>query len=286
MRHKLAMLAHDELPPKLLELLVEVQEEAVQGVASAPQLSATEEAQREDVVGEWLEEHGVSGSWELAPIFVAAGTSTEFLDRVASRSPADLLESGIRWLSYTLETELLLGEITDSVSRISSLVSAAKQYSNMDRAPHERVDIHEGLKSTLVMLGSKLDGIDVVKEFDRTLPPVPVYAGELNQVWTNLIDNAVQAMNGSGRLTLRTSRDRDFVRIEIGDSGPGIPAEIRQRIFEPFFTTKPIGQGTGLGLDISYRIVVARHGGELTVESEPGDTRFIVCLPLTERPSE
>jgi signal transduction histidine kinase len=172
------------------------------------------------------------------------------------------------------------------VTRISSLVSAAKQYSNMDRAPHERVDIHEGLKSTLVMLGSKLDGIEVVKDFDRTLPPVPVYAGELNQVWTNLIDNAVQAMNGSGRLTLRTSRDRDFVRIEIGDSGPGIPAELRQRIFEPFFTTKPIGQGTGLGLDISYRIVVARHGGELTVESEPGDTRFIVCLPLTERPSD
>ena len=286
MRTKLAMLAHDELPPKLLELLVDVQEEAVKGVATAPQLSATEEAQAEDVVGEWLEERGVSGAWELAPIFVAAGTSTEFLDRVASRSPADLLEGGIRWLAYTLETELLLGEITDSVTRISSLVSAAKQYSNMDRGPHERVDIHEGLKSTLVMLGTKLNGIEVVKDFDRTLPPVPVYAGELNQVWTNLIDNAVQAMNGSGRLTLRTSRDRDFVRVEIGDTGPGIPAELRQRIFEPFFTTKPIGQGTGLGLDISYRIVVARHGGELTVESEPGDTRFIVCLPLTERPSD
>jgi signal transduction histidine kinase len=286
MRQKLAMLAHDELPPKLLELLVDVQEEAVNGVATAPQLSATEEAQREDVVGEWLDERGISGAWELAPIFVAAGTSTEFLDRVASRSPADLLEGGIRWLAYTLETELLLGEITDSVTRISSLVSAAKQYSNMDRAPHERVDIHEGIKSTLVMLGSKLDGIEVVKDFDRTLPPVPVYAGELNQVWTNLIDNAVQAMQGSGRLTLRTSRDREFVRIEIGDNGPGIPPELRQRIFEPFFTTKPIGQGTGLGLDISYRIVVARHGGDLTVESEPGNTRFIVCLPLTERPSD
>jgi signal transduction histidine kinase len=286
MRTKLAMLAHDELPPKLLELLVDVQEEAVKGVATAPQLSATEEAQREDEVGEWLDEHGINGSWELAPIFVAAGTSTDFLDQLVSRSPADLLEGGIRWLAYTLETELLLGEITDSVTRISSLVSAAKEYSNMDRAPHERVDIHDGIKSTLVMLGRKLDGIEVVKDFDRTLPPVPVYAGEINQVWTNLIDNAVQAMNGSGRLTLRTSRDREFVRIEIGDTGPGIPAEIRQRIFEPFFTTKPIGQGTGLGLDISYRIVVGRHGGELTVESEPGDTRFIVCLPFTERPSD
>ncbi len=125
----------------------------------------------------------------------------------------------------------------------------------------------------------------MVKDLDRTLPPVPVYGGELNQVWTNLIDNAVQAMDGEGTLTIRTSRDGDYVRVEIGDTGPGIAPELRQRIFEPFFTTKPVGQGTGLGLDISYRIVVARHGGDLTVESEPGDTRFIVRLPLTERPS-
>jgi signal transduction histidine kinase len=138
------------------------------------------------------------------------------------------------------------------------------------------------------MLAAKLDGIEVVKDFDRTLPQVPVYAGELNQVWTNIIDNAVQAMAGQSepqRLTIRTSRDGDMVRVEIGDTGPGIPPEIRQRIFEPFFTTKPVGTGTGLGLDISYRIVVARHGGDLTVESQPGDTRFIVRLPLTERPS-
>ena len=113
---------------------------------------------------------------------------------------------------------------------------------------------------------------------------MPVYGGELNQVWTNLIDNAVQAMDGAGTLTIRTSLDGDYVRVEIGDTGPGIPPELRQRIFEPFFTTKPVGEGTGLGLDISYRIVVARHGGDLTVESEPGDTRFIVRLPLTERP--
>jgi signal transduction histidine kinase len=138
------------------------------------------------------------------------------------------------------------------------------------------------------MLAGKLEGIEVVKDFDRTLPLVPVYAGELNQVWTNIIDNAVQAMAGQSepqRLTIRTSRDGDMVRVEIGDTGPGIPPEIRQRIFEPFFTTKPVGTGTGLGLDISYRIVVARHGGDLSVESEPGDTRFIVRLPLTERPN-
>ena len=134
------------------------------------------------------------------------------------------------------------------------------------------------------MMAGKFKDITVVKELDRSLPPVPIFGAALNQVWTNLIDNAVQAMNGHGTLTIRTSLDGDYARVEIGDTGPGIPAELRQRIFEPFFTTKPVGQGTGLGLDISYRIVVERHGGDLRVESQPGDTRFIVRLPLTERP--
>jgi signal transduction histidine kinase len=285
MRHKLAMLAHDEIDPRLLELLVDVQEEAVAAVAKAPTLSPMEESEREDELTDWLAEHGVREGWEIAPVLVSAGTSTEFLDRVAAGAPTDMLEGALRWLTYTLEAELLLQEITDSVTRISTLVAAAKQYSHMDRMPFERADVHEGLKSTLAMLMGKLDGISVVKDFDRSLPTIPVYSGELNQVWTNLIDNAVQAMTGSGTLTLRTSRDGDFVRVEIGDTGPGVPPQIRQRIFEPFFTTKPVGQGTGLGLDISYRIVVGRHGGDLTVESEPGDTRFVVRLPLTERPT-
>jgi signal transduction histidine kinase len=283
MRHKLAMLAKEELDPHLLVLLVDVQEEAVGAVAEAPKLTALEESSREDELNDWLDEHEVPNGWELAPIFVGAGTTTEFLDEVADAVPAAMLEGAVRWLGYALETELLMNEITDSVTRISSLVAAAKRYSNMDRAPHERVDIHLGLKSTLVMLASKLEGIKVVKDFDHSLPKVPVYAGELNQVWTNLIDNAVQAMEGHGTLTLRTSMDGDRVRVEIGDTGPGVPEKLRQRIFEPFFTTKPVGQGTGLGLDISYRIVVGRHGGDLTVESRPGDTRFIVRLPLTER---
>jgi signal transduction histidine kinase len=283
MRHKLAMLAKEELDPQLLELLVDVQEEAVQAVVEAPKLTALEESEREDALNDWLDDHQVPNGWELAPIFVGAGTTPEFLDKVADAAPRATLESALRWLAYTLETELLMNEITDSVTRISKLVAAAKQYSNMDRAPHERVDIHAGLKSTLIMLAGKLEGIKVVKDFDHSLPKVPVYAGELNQVWTNLIDNAVQAMNGHGTLTLRTSMDGDRMRVEIGDTGPGVPEKLRLRIFEPFFTTKPVGQGTGLGLDIAYRIVVGRHGGDLTVESHPGDTRFIVRLPLTER---
>ena len=285
MRHKLAMLAHDEIDPRMLELLVDVQEEAVAAVSKAPELSPLEESEREDELTDWLDEHRVRDGWELAPVLVAAGVSTGFLDRVAAGARPDMLDGAVRWLTYTLETELLLQEITDSVTRISTLVSAAKQYSHMDRMPFERANVHEGLKSTLAMLMGKLEGITVVKDFDRSLPPIPLYAGELNQVWTNLIDNAVQAMDGSGTLTLRTSLDGEYVRVEIGDTGPGVPPEIRQRIFEPFFTTKPVGQGSGLGLDISYRIVVARHGGDLTVHSTPGETTFVVRLPLTERPA-
>jgi signal transduction histidine kinase len=283
MRRKLAMLAHHELDPKLLELFVDVQEEAVQAAALAPSLSAVEESEREDELIAWLDEHDISGSWDLAPIFAAGGTTIDFLDKITTGAGHDVIDNGLHWLGYTVETELLLAEITDSVTRISTLVSAAKQYSHLDRAPFERVDIHEGLKSTLLMLGSKLDGIEVVKDFDPALPKVPVYAGELNQVWTNIIDNAVQAMDGHGTLTVRTRLEGECARVEIGDTGPGIPADLRRRIFEPFFTTKPVGQGTGLGLDISYRIVVTRHGGDLTVESVPGDTRFIVRLPLSER---
>jgi signal transduction histidine kinase len=175
-----------------------------------------------------------------------------------------------------------MNEIEDATTRISTLVGAAKQYSQMDRGPYQVIDVHELLKSTLIMLSSKFGpGITVVKNFDRTLPAVPVFAAELNQVWTNLIDNAVQAMDGQGTLTVTTRRVDDLMEVEIADTGPGIPADVQSRVFEPFFTTKPVGQGTGLGLDISWRIVVNRHHGDLSVESRPGDTRFRVRIPLT-----
>ena len=178
-----------------------------------------------------------------------------------------------------------MNEIEDSTTRVSTLVGAAKQYSQLDRAPYQVVDLHELLDSTLLMLSGKMPpGITVVKEYDRSLPQIPAYAAELNQVWTNLIDNAVSAMGQTGVLTVRTGldRDRDRVVVDIGDTGPGVPPEIRDRIFEPFFTTKPVGQGTGLGLDISWRIVVNKHHGAIAVESVPGDTRFRVWLPASE----
>jgi signal transduction histidine kinase len=192
-----------------------------------------------------------------------------------------MLDGAVRWLNYSLETELLMNEIEDSTTRISTLVNAAKQYSQMDRAPFQVLDVHELLDSTLIMLSRKIGDIKVVKEYDRALPDIPVYGAELNQVWTNLIDNALQSMDGDGTLTIRTSRfNEDSIRVDIADTGPGIPADIVPRIFEPFFTTKPVGQGTGLGLDISWRIVVNKHHGDLSVHSEPGDTVFTVRLPL------
>jgi signal transduction histidine kinase len=195
-----------------------------------------------------------------------------------------ILEGAVRWLYYTIDTELMMTEIEDATTRISTLVTAAKQYSQLDRAPYQVVDVHELLNSTLLMLNRKIgDGITVVKEYDKSLPRVPVYAAELNQVWTNLIDNAVDAMAGHGTLTISTARDDDRLLVQIRDTGPGVPADVRDRIFEPFFTTKPVGSGTGLGLDISWRIVVNKHHGDLSVESVPGDTRFSVRIPFVPR---
>jgi signal transduction histidine kinase len=283
MRHKLAMLSEGELDGEVLRSLTELQEEFVSRVGAAGELSALDRSDREDVLGEWLDEHEVTQPWELAGVFVAAGLDDDDLDRVAAAVAPTFLEPALRWLAYTVETETLLVEIAESTGRISSLVDAAKQYSQMDRTPHQETDLHAGLDATLVMLGAKIGpGITVVKEYDRSLPGVPAYAGELNQVWTNLVHNALDAMAGEGTLTLRTFRDGDYAVVEVGDTGPGIPAELRHRVFEPFFTTKPVGQGTGLGLDVSWRIVVKRHGGDLRVISTPGDTRFQVRLPLDE----
>ncbi|MGY1624518.1 ATP-binding protein [Geodermatophilus sp. SYSU D00965] len=285
MRHKLALLSTGKLDAAVLRALTDLQEELVARVGSAAELGALERADREDELGDWFDEHGIGGAWELAGVFVPAGLGPADLDRVADAVEPAALESAVRWLAYTVETETLIGEITDSTGRISALVDAARQYSQLDRAPHQPTDLHAGLDATLVMLSAKIPpGVTVVKDYDRSLPLVPAYAGELNQVWTNLVVNALDAMAGEGTLTLRTGRDGDCALVEVADTGPGIPEDLRRRVFEPFFTTKPVGQGTGLGLDVSYRIVVTRHGGDLRVQSRPGDTRFQVLLPLAEVP--
>jgi signal transduction histidine kinase len=281
MRHKLALIAGGKYDRATMETLVRLQEDAVEHVAKAPTLNPIEASDREEQLGEWFEARGIEGGWDLAPTFVQAGLDEDFLQRVVATVDESTLEGAIRWLNYTVETELLMDEIQDSTTRISTLVAAAKQYSQMDRAPYQVIDVHELLSSTLLMMGRKIGkNITVVKDYDRSLPAIPAYAAELNQVWTNLIDNAVSAMDGSGTLTVRTARDEDFLLVEIGDTGPGVPADALPRIFEPFFTTKPFGEGTGLGLDISWRIIVNKHHGDIRVESKPGDTRFQVRLPF------
>ncbi|WP_330341758.1 ATP-binding protein [Streptomyces sp. NBC_00557] len=291
MRRKLAVISEGPFSRDALASLIEVQERTAERVAKAPVLTPLEAADREDLLTDWLEDHGIGQAWQLAPTFVQAGLDVDWLEQVAAAVDPEILPGAVGWLNYTIETELLMNEIEDSTTRISHLVDAAKQYSQLDRAPYRVVDVHELLDSTLLMLSGKIGaGIKVVKEYDRTLPPVPAYPAELNQVWTNLVDNAVSAINGaggSGTLTVRTALDHERLLVEFRDTGPGVPPEIKDRIFDPFFTTKPVGEGTGLGLDISWRIVVNKHHGSLRVDSVPGDTRFQVLLPLTaEAPEE
>jgi signal transduction histidine kinase len=286
-RRKLVHLATADVDPKALVALTDLQEVAVEKMAKAEKLSPVEVSEAEDEISAWLDDHGIDDAWDLAPTLVAAGVDSEWLDEVAETVPV-LLADGLHWVTYALEIEQLMGEIEDSTSRISHLVAAAKQYSQLDRAAHQDIDVRDGLKSTLVMLSHKINergNITVVKDFDPSLPTIPAHPAELNQVWTNLIDNAIYAMPDGGTLTVRTAREDGWVLVEICDTGVGIPAEMQQKIFEPFFTTKPVGQGTGLGLDISYRVITQRHGGDLRVVSHPGDTRFQVRLPLTEPPS-
>ncbi|WP_031016794.1 ATP-binding protein [Streptomyces sp. NRRL S-1314] len=290
MRRKLKVISEGAYDRETLAGLIEIQERTAEKVAKAPVLSPLEASDREDLLADWLDDHGVTEGWRIAPTFVQAGLDTDWLEQVAAAVDEETLPGAVGWLNYTVETELLMDEIQDSAARISHLVDAAKQYSQLDRAPFQVADVHELLDSTLLMLSGKLgQGIRVVKEYDRTLPRVPAYPAELNQVWTNLVDNAVAAMReagGEGTLTVRTARHDDRLLVEFGDTGPGIPAEIRDRVFDPFFTTKPVGEGTGLGLDISWRIVVNKHHGALRFESEPGDTRFQVLLPLTAPASD
>ena len=287
MRGKLGLLSKGRYQRATFESLIRLQEGAVEKVAKAPKLDPLATSDAEDALSDWLEANGIGDGWRVAPTFVQAGLATDWLEEVKATVGEEALEPAVRWLNYTIETELLMTEIEDATERISTLVGAAKQYSQLDRTPFQVVDVHDLLDSTLMMLNAKITqaGITVKKDYDRTLPKIPAYAGELNQVWTNLIDNAVDAMAGSPdrTLTVRTAAEEgSCVLIEFGDSGPGIPAALQHRIFEPFFTTKAVGHGTGLGLDISWRIVVNKHHGDLRVTSMPGDTRFQVLLPVTQ----
>ncbi|MFI7424576.1 ATP-binding protein [Nonomuraea sp. NPDC049684] len=282
-RIQLAQLAEAGIPPEKLRTLIEAQEACTSNLGNQPQRSPLEISDAEDALGEALEDVGVEDAWELAPALVNAGFTAEYLQKIRGKVGEEHTPAALHWLAEAIEISQMLNEVTEATERITSLIRSAKQYSQMDRAPFQLIDVHDLLDSTIAIFRGKIaPGVSVVTDYDRTLPLIPCYAGELNQVWTNLIHNALDAMGDEGTLTVRTAHDEDEAIVEIGDTGPGVPEAIKDRIFEPFFTTKSVGEGTGLGLDISYRIVAGRHGGEIKVRSVPGETWFEVRLPLRE----
>jgi signal transduction histidine kinase len=240
-------------------------------------------ADQEIALSSWLARHGVERDWLISPPLAAAGVDLAWCERAASVLGEAALEPGLEWVASTYSASTLLAEVKESTRRISDLVAAVRSYSQTDRASIQRIDVTDGLESTLVMLGHKLrDGIEIVRDYGSGVPRIDAFAGELNQVWTNLIDNAVDAMDGTGTLRVATRADGNNVVIEIGDTGAGLTPQVAARAFEAFYTTKDVGKGTGLGLDIARRIVVERHGGTITITSHPGDTTLQVALPVNQ----
>jgi signal transduction histidine kinase len=264
-----------------LEGIVGLKRALVEGLATTRELTPVARADLEEAVGTWLQARGIDGAWMLAPELIAL--TIDQLDSLARTLERGGLEDALAWVGNAAAAQELIETVHASASSMSELVNAVKTYSHMDRAPEQEADVHEGLESTLRILAHRFkQGTALERAYDRGIPRVWTLVGELNQVWTNLIDNAIDAAGPVGKVIVRTRRDGDRVRVEICDNGPGIPDALRPRIFEPFFTTKPVGRGTGLGLDMARRIVVERCSGEIGFSSVPGDTRFWVSLPTSE----
>jgi signal transduction histidine kinase len=264
--------------------LVALQQQATAQAASASALDALDAADAEDELLEQMQGMGVGEPWRLAEPLASAGVDRHWLERVAQLAgPAS--DAALHWVAASLTAGRLSAELCESTERMSSLVGAVKSYAYMDRGALVEVDLHEGLETTLTVLSYKLKHttIALVRDYDRALPKLTVRGSELNQVWTNLLDNAIDALGEQGTITITTRADGDCAVVEIADDGPGIPEDLAGRIFDPFFTTKDVGQGTGLGLATARRIVVERHDGSLTLESKPGHTVFRVRLPFTQK---
>ncbi|MFC2029396.1 sensor histidine kinase [Chloroflexota bacterium] len=276
-----------DLKDEQLESLLVLDELARERAKQPVDMDSLARSDREYELEIWLDEQSVENAWEIAPALVNLGYGRdELATLLAEFAPTQFL-AVVNWLNDTYISYSLLEEIGQGTGRITELVRALKGYSYLDQAPIQTVDIHAGLDSTLVILRSKLrSGVTVHREYADDLPQIQAFGSELNQVWTNIIDNAIDAMNGSGEITLRTRYDDQWAIVEIEDNGPGIPDAILPTLFDPFSTTKPPGQGTGLGLNISHNIVVQKHQGRIDVFSEPGQTRFEVRIPIDCSPSE
>jgi len=276
--HRMESTAFSESQADWLDTFMQ---DASQRFSSPLKFDALERIELVDQLQAWLEANGIASAWEFAPAMVNFGWSVEELGRLKVNVCFDL---AIEWLGIGCMTLGLLQDVQQATGRVSQIVQAMKSYTYLDQAPLLEVDVHEGLENTLVIMQHKLkQGVTIKREYSSGLPRIEAYASELNQVWTNIIDNAVDAMNGKGRIILRTYEEDHHVVVEIVDDGPGIPEEIQSRIYEPFFTTKPPGKGTGLGLHISHDIIANRHHGQLLVESKPGETKFKAVLPIQMR---
>ena len=278
----LRRLAEGEVSAAQFSALDELRLELGSGTAAPDPVDLADD---ENLISDWLADHGVTQDWLIAPPLAAAGAGVEWCERAADVL-GDALEPGLEWVASTLSAATLLGEVKESTRRITELVAAVRSYSQMDRGSIQTIDVTEGIESTLVMLGHKLrDGVEVIREYGADVPQIDAFAGELNQVWTNLIDNAVDAMDGAGTLQIMTRTDGDRIVVEFTDTGRGMPTEVAARVFEPFYTTKDVGKGTGLGLDIAQRIVAEHHGGTITITSRPGRTTLQVRLPRQPVPA-
>jgi signal transduction histidine kinase len=248
--------------------------------------NALELSDREEQILEWLENYGVNDAWKMAAPLAMGDIQIKQLDHLMERwrdNPTELRDLGLRWLALSFDVMSMISSGLRGAERIAELVKSMKSYSYLDQGTQQLVDIHDGIEDTLRLFSHRLkQGIEVHRSYQQPIAQIHAYGSELNQVWTNLIDNAIDAMEGKGVLQIITSEHPNFVHVEIIDSGSGIPPEIRSRIFESFYTTKPVGKGTGLGLDITRRIVENRHQGAITVESKPGETRFSICLPIAK----
>ena len=263
--------------------LAKLEDLRLRAAATAAPLSALAVSDLEDDLTDWLEDHDVQQAWLLAPALAAAGVDRAWCEEAAGVLGQPALAAGLEWVSNSISMKNLLAEVKACTGRIFELVAAMKSYSQMDRASMQRVDVTEGLESTLVVLGHRIPpGVAVVREYAQT-PVVEAYPGELNQVWTNIIENAVDAMDGTGTLRVSTRADGDGAVVEIADTGPGMSPAVAARAFEPFFTTKPVGKGAGLGLDIARRIIEERHSGTIAIDSAPGSTVLRVRLPSRPR---
>jgi signal transduction histidine kinase len=272
------------LKPNDWEYLLVAEQEATRRLSEACPLDSLTRSDREESLARWLDEQGIPEGWRLVSSFVSAGLDVEWLSALTKKLAPNSQAAALTWLDARLNLHSLLKLIDQSTGRVADLVKAIKSYTHMDQSPMQEINVHEGIESTLIMLGYKLKNVQVVRAFDLSAPRIMAYGGELNQVWTNLIDNAIDAVNGSGKICVGTFVEDNQLVVEVVDDGKGIPSEIQSRLFEPFFTTKSVGSGTGLGLLISHRIVANRHGGEIEFESKPGETRFKVRLPLARGP--